>query len=405
MEDLHISCPNCGSVNAQKHGKRGKNNNRRRLICKDCKKSYSVNVSDFEIIEESVKLAKQKQKLQDSNRIKNKTFREYARLENALASLNEELIKILKANNFSQLVQPHPIESKAAGILQISDWHLNELVDLMNNRFDFKVASQRMQMFVDVARKIFKTFNVYNILIAINGDLLNSDRRLDEKLHMSTNRMKATFLAVDLLKSLIGDLGQDFNITIACVSGNETRVNEEHGWSDLVITDNYDFTIFNILKYIFMDSPVKFIEDDPVEQVINVGGKNVLLIHGEEKILLGDVEKGVIQLCGKYSSRGIIIDYVIFGHIHYTRIGDHFTRGGSLVGANAYSDTGLQLITKASQSVHVITELGQIHSVKIDLQNAADHYPGYNFDKALEAYNPKSASKIRERKTIFEVVI
>jgi len=53
-------------------------------------------VADKEIVQYNVRLAKQKQKLQDLNRISNKSFREDSRLENALVEYNKELIKLLK---------------------------------------------------------------------------------------------------------------------------------------------------------------------------------------------------------------------------------------------------------------------------------------------------------------------
>jgi len=57
---------------------------------------------------------------------------------------------------------------------------------------------------------------------------------------------------------------------------------------------------------------------------------------------------------GKYSSRNIHIHFMLFGHYHSCRIGDNFARGGSLSGANGYSDKCLQMTTKASQNIHII---------------------------------------------------
>ena len=61
---------------------------------------------------------------------------------------------------------------------------------------------------------------------------------------MATNRAKATFLGTHLLKHFILDINQVANVSVACVTGNESRVNEELGWVDIVASDNYDFTIF-----------------------------------------------------------------------------------------------------------------------------------------------------------------
>ena len=55
---------------------------------------------DHEIVTSNIRLAKQKQQFQDSNRIERKAFREYARVENAVAQYSEKLVDILEKYNF-----------------------------------------------------------------------------------------------------------------------------------------------------------------------------------------------------------------------------------------------------------------------------------------------------------------
>lgn len=182
---------------------------------------------------------------------------------------------------------------------------------------------------------------------------MNSDRRLDELLNMATNRSKATFLAVDILQQMILDLNKDFNVTVACVSGNEGRVGKDIGWSDVLATDNYDWTIFNVLRYLFKNSNIQFIDGDPLELVINVAGQNLLLMHGNGSIKRSQVESSVNQIMGRYALRGTKIDYVIFGHIHSARVSDNFGRSASMVGANDYSEKALNLNGRASQNCYI----------------------------------------------------
>jgi predicted phosphodiesterase len=245
------------------------------------------------------------------------------------------------------------VNGKAVGIFQLSDLHLNELINIKGNKFDFLIASKRLRKFVIEAKRIFKAYNVNKVLIAFTGDFINSDRRLDELANMATNRSKAQFLAVDLLSQVIQDLSCDFSLTIANVTGNESRIKDEVGYSDLIITDNYDWNIFHILRIRFEKrSDIEFIMDDDKELIVSVAGRKVLLVHGEV-LSKGDVERAVIQLAGKHSARGDDIDLVLFGHLHYCRIGDTFARSSSLCGANAYSDSGLHLVSRASQNLHI----------------------------------------------------
>jgi len=403
MNTHQLICPHCftrGLLVKNGH-KRGIQN----YICRSigCNQQTTVPIEgDADTIIENVKLAKKVQKNQDTNRIERKSFREHARQENAYTEYTKELVYVFSENQLhaSRLSE---CDGKAAGIIQLSDLHFNELVDLPQNKYSFEVAAKRLYRLATEAKKMFVANSVDNVLIAFTGDLMNSDRRLDELLSNATNRSKATFLAVDLLSQFIMDMGSLFNISCASVTGNEGRVDREPGWSDILATHNYDWTIFNMLAMRFRDNSVKFIHGDPLEQVVNVGGSNILMLHGhgiKAKQNLNDI---VTKLVGKYASREIRIDYIIFGHIHEASIGDIYARSASLVGANAYSDFGLNVISRASQNIFTIDELKNISGFKIDLQNTTDD--GYEIDELLASYNIKSEDKLHEHAVIHTIVI
>ena len=364
--------------------------------------------ADGEIIVENVRLSNSRQKLMDRNRIERKSFREYARETNALEELNKELINVFSKHNLSEFVKYHePKTCEGVGIIQLSDLHFNELVNLSNNTYDFDIASKRLQKFACEAKQLFKFKGVSSVVITDLGDKLNSDRRLDEAMSNATNRSQAQFIAIELLSQFIIDLNQDFNITYTYVVGNESRVKDELTWSAPTATDNYDYTIVQMLKLVFSSGRgsecskgLKFVKpDSPNQSVIEINGKNFLLAHG---IKFGkDPHSTISKLIRQYADKMILIYFVLFGHLHETLITDTFARNGSLVGANPYSEESLRLTSKASQNTHIVTEQG-ITSTKIDLQNT-EGYNGYNITKELEEYNAKSADKNRVRKTIFEV--
>jgi predicted phosphodiesterase len=346
---------------------------------------------DVDIVSESVKLAKQKQRYQDSNRIERKAFREHARVENAITSLNEAVLKQFAEVDFNvqpQTSQPITKEGTKA-IIQFTDAHFNELIDLDGNRYDFKIASQRMREFAKEAKRYCKANGVDEVLLALTGDMINSDRRLDEKLNMSTNRTNACLLATKLIQLFIQDLLTDIeHIDVTYVTGNESRV-MEFGFSDIVITDNYDTNIFNMLTLVFEGvKRVKFLRGNPVENVVTVNGKNVLLLHGTT---LGQAPQANLQkLFGKYALNGIKLDYAIFGHIHFANITDLYARSASLSGGNSYSDYGLGLASKASQNIHFIKKDGTINNVRVELQQADNE--GYDIEYYLDAYDVKPAN-------------
>jgi|TARA_R100000329_G_scaffold136248_1_gene116900 predicted phosphodiesterase/ribosomal protein S27AE len=398
-----VSCPKCGSGNLIKHGLNDASKPKLRWKCNECNyKTVSPVLGEPDIIKESVKLAKQKQSFQDRNRIERKTFREFARLDNAVNTISSKILAVLRENKFHKSVKSHPKKGKAVGMVHFSDLHFNELVRLPNNKFDFGVASKRIKRHIEAAKSYFSTQHISNVVVALTGDLINSDRRLDEMLTNSTNRAQAVFIATDILQQAILDLNKSYNVTVACVSGNEARVHKEYGWTDILATDNYDFTIFNMLRALFMGTKINFVSGDPMEVVINVAGQNVLLLHGHGSITAKH-ESSVNQIKGRYASRGIHIDYVISGHIHSARIGDTYARSSSLVGANDYSEKALNLSGRASQNLYIFYNNGNRDGIKVDLQHTDNK--GYNIDKSLEAYNPKSRQKLSQKTTILEIKI
>lgn len=363
----------------------------------------NVDNPDEEIVETSVKLAKKLQKSKDRQRIERKSFREHARIENAVGEYCESIETLLEENSFHIYTERHiNTNTSCAGIINASDWHLNELIDVQGNYYDFKVASQRIKMLAERAVKYFRAFDVQNIVLAITGDILNNSKRLDELLSQAVNRSQATFLAVDLFKQFIEHLNMHFNVTAACVTGNESRKNEEMGFTDNVVTDNYDFTIFNMLRYMFKDAEgIDFIIGDPYELVINVAGRNILLLHGYG--IKSRCTDAVSKIKGRFAAKGILIDMVLFGHMHEARIADLYARSSSLCGANAYSERELNLTSRASQNIFIVYENGNIDSTKIDLQITDED--GYDIDESLEAYDAKSSSKLHQQETIFKVVV
>lgn len=356
-------------------------------------------IADKDIVEYNIRLAKQKQKFQDLNRIERKSFREGTRQENALVEYNTEIIKLLKRESLKTKLSKKKHNTEAAIVVQIADTHFNELVELESNKYDFDIASKRLQKYAYKVKEYVKFHKANKVLIAITGDLINSDRRLDELMAAATNRAMATFLGVHLLKHFILDLNEIAEVQVCCVTGNESRVNQELGWVNLVSSDNYDFTIFEMLRLLLPD--INFLRGDALELVVEINGKNMLVIHGHQ---LGKMDSNQVgKVISKYSAKGVIIDFIICGHLHETMIRDNIARSASLVGSNAYSENALNLSGTAAQNIYCFTDDGR-HDIRIDLQET-NGWDGYDIKEELFAYNAKSAQKTHKKETIFKIII
>lgn len=344
-----------------------------------------------------VRLQKRIQAGQDRTRVERKAFREHARKDNLILAMQQATIDILESQRFTKLKAPRlPTNEKAPiGVVQFSDVHFNELIDdLDGNKYDFEVASQRVRKHVLQSLKYFNAFKVTDVAVFFTGDLINSDRRLDEITNAAENRSKAIFLAVDIMQQAIRELAENYNVTVASITGNESRVGEFVHWSNFLAGDSYDLVVHNMLTYLFRDVPrVNFIPvTNPLEQVVKLHNTNFLLVHGHGHRGLaatGNLEREVVAIKAKYASRGVQVDYVICGHIHSAYISDNFARSSGMPGNNAYSERALNLNGKASQNLFLVWEDKSIDGLKVDLQQS-DHITGYPFNQTLKAHNSKN---------------
>jgi len=357
---------------------------------------------------EGLKLAKAKQRLQDMNTYNRKLIREQSRLENTLSTMNTELVELITKEGLPIKTVNHTTDNKyPVMFLQLSDLHLNEIIDIRSNKYDFYIASKRLKMLADETKRIAKAYGCKKLMVAMLGDLLNSDRRLDEIVGNATNRMKATQLSIILLGQFLVDLNKTFNLQIAGVTGNEARSKEHLSFDELVATDNYDFLIYDSLRLLFKDKPgFEFSMMQANESLINVGNKHILLAHGHQLGKSGDMQKKIQETVGRYTQvYGINIDYVLSGHIHSAYICDYFSRNSSLAGSNAYSEEALNYVSRASQNIHVMhMEKDLINSFKIDL-NDVTGAEGYPMEKDINAYHAKSVSKAHKEVVVMKIVV
>jgi len=363
--------------------------------------------TDEELIEASVRYKKQTQRFQDTNRIERKSFREFARIENALTALDSELFEILKNTpviNDLKFIKTENPSCQSVGIIHLTDLHFNELVDISVNKYDFKIASKRLKKFIQTAIKYFESEKVDKVFIAMTGDMLNNDNLLDKILNQASNRAKAIFLAHKLLTQAVLELASHFKIVIGAVTGNETRLKGDITFDTKIASDNFDFMLYNMLYATFQNCERVSFAGCDTELVVEIAGQNVLLLHGHQRRIMANVTSGIQQIIGKYAQRGIVISFVLFGHVHEAYCADIFARGSSMVGANSYSEDGLQLASRASQNLHIFYSDGGRNTIRVDLQST-DNMVGYEIDEDLEAYNAKSVDKLHENTVIFKVVI
>lgn len=346
---------------------------------------------DVEIIEANVLLARKNQNLQDSNRIERKAFRENARIFNAAEALNNSLIEALKERGQSINTVHHvPAElhggAAPIGVIQLSDLHINAVIaDVQENRFDLEIAAKRL--YKHVARSIdqFKTVGVQKVVLAFTGDQIKNIQHLSEITTNSVSRANATFIMVDLSVQMVQHLNDEgFNVVIASIVGNESRMTEHIHETDFLASDSFDLMIHKMLQYYLTGKPgVEVLPMvNTMEMVLNLNGSNLLMIHGHghgRSAGTATLEKAFDTLAARYSSMGTRIDYMICGHIHQAYISDKFARSSSILGTDTYAARKLNLWGRASQNAYIFYTDGTIDGFKNDLQ-FTDGWQGYFID-------------------------
>jgi len=367
-------------------------------------------LANRDIISENVRYKKQTQKAQDTNRIERKAFRESARMENALEEYAKAMsIQLEKYADNLKTININPLKrnnkARGVGVIQLTDLHANELIDLPHNQYNFEVLSKRMKLYAHKCLKGFKSANIKKVALLITGDLLNSDRRLDELLNQATNRSKASVLMQHLLIQFILEIrNAGYSVTIVSVMGNESRVGKEMPFSREGLSDNYDFTIVASVKQTLEFAKIKGIywgTIDKVEEVVEIDGRNWLISHDLSKYT--DKQDKTQSTIGRYSLQGTKIEFLLAGHIHDTKVTANSARSSSMTGSNAYNEIALNLAGKA-QGNYFIAQDGCIETTVVDLQNT-DGVDGYAIVKELEAYNTKSTDKLYRGETVLKIII
>jgi hypothetical protein len=242
--------------------------------------------------------------------------------------------------------------------------------------YGYEIASSRLKKYAYKIKDFLKD-SVSSITIAFMGDLINSDRRIDELLGNDGSVAEALVKAVEILSAFIKDLAIDYDITVVSVLGNESRINRDVPMSDPV--NNFDFLIHKFLSELFRFTKVRFMNvDRSYEKLINILGANILLTHGHTKITWDSAVK-------KYNKLGKILHYMITAHLHSVHIKEQTSQNGSLSGNNFYGFHGINDIVDASQTIYIVEKEVDglpptISPVIFNLQRIFG-YEGYYFQK------------------------
>lgn len=328
------------------------------------KKPLEVNMRYYEKKKDDTieKLEKKIQNLQDKNRILRKIHRKSFREEEIVNTLADNFAKLLSQHTFlaPKVVDKARNNNNEIAIIQLSDLHFGKFVDLNVNKYNFAVAHQRLQHYLDeIIKMCLYQRKISDIYIAFTGDIFNLDSHMDSLLSNEDNRAENFLKGIDELKYFIDSLNQYFNVKVIGVIGNESRIRTTEYNSNIntISSNNFDMLAFQVLKRFYSNATdIKFINDcRTLHDVENIHGHNIAFVHGDKlkNHTKDDIIKFKMRLMEEYKCH---VDYVIFGHLHETLITPTYARSGSLVGADEFAYNGLNISgSVASQNIYLVT--------------------------------------------------
>lgn len=335
-----------------------------------------------------------RQQLLDVGRIQRNNDRAYDRAHTSVLNLLEsvwvELRKAGKGLAAKGKPRVRPDKAKPVAVVTISDTHFNEIICEEGNLYDMDIASKRLALLASRVRLYAKANGCSKVVVCLTGDLVNSNRRMDELLAMATSRARAVVLAAHMLGQFILDLRSDFVVDVASVSGNESRIEKDLCWSDVAASDNFDMTIHYMLEQLLAhDRYVTFLDPDPNVKIIKIHKQTIALVHGTT--LKCEDQKSVQSFIGKWSQEsGSQVTHVFAGHIHATLISDYVSRNSSMSGGNAYAGKALGFASKPAQNLHIVHANGTMEGIKVDLSHT-DDVTGYPNMKHAEKWDIRTS--------------
>lgn len=324
------------------------------------------NINDLLLYDDLSKALKI-QKLRDTQRVERRIFRQNARFINKSNDLFEILLNTVKPIKPIKIPEINPHKNGTL-IVQLSDLHFGETVSLPNNIFNTRILSRRLYTFIRKSIEIGLTHNVRRCVFILTGDICNSDRRDGEKSTNEYNRAWAVNNAFEIIAQAIELVSSYIPVThVTSVLGNESRIDIDLSFEHICFINNLDYVVDRMLDARF-NGLIKFSKfGNPVERILNIDGLKILISHGITKSkATPDVQFQYYKQ--KYKD----ISMVITGHMHSPVVTANYSRSGSIVGGNCYSDYILGITNSYASQTCYIVDKQKIICFPIDLEETSN---------------------------------
>lgn len=289
---------------------------------------------------------KEKCKLQDERRLKNKDLREESRFERLLESLEEnmELLPEIKLN-----VCNREIKDGLSATMIISDIHLGIKVDNTIRYFDVDTLKEQFETLTSKLIKYCKLHNVSDLHIPLIGDAISGIIQINNRIDEEEDSMSQIVMVSEIISQFINDVKLEIpNVKVYGVIGNHSSVFANK--KDRTNKENFERLIFEFIKLRIGQKVITNGNEDYL--IYKVGNREILATHGNRDSI-DNIKKHFVDLLGR------TFDEYILGHIHHFNIKEdclsEIISNGSWVGADNFA-VSIRKNTPPSQTLRIYDE-------------------------------------------------
>lgn len=275
----------------------------------------------------------------------------------------EQIGNAFKRYNWSEFkfnYEPIDRRNKNAMLVCLSDLHIGALVDTDVNKYDYSVAKERMQKYLDRVIEDIKKNNVSEVYLMNLGDVIENPYMHNLAYSCEFTLAEQITRASDIIIKFIIGLSVHVNVTVSGIAGNHDRLSEDKHKS---LDGDHAVKGVNYAIETFIENSeierVKYVQAKDYEHSILINGLNILALHGD---LDSKDDKSILS---KHSTlKSINYNIIVMGHYHtreLKELGDDkvLAVSGSLKGADNYSLNKLRKVSSASQMYVIINEFGE----------------------------------------------
>lgn len=275
--------------------------------------------------------------------------------------------------------------NKRSATLVISDWHLDEKVDLGEmfgiNEFDWEIAEQRVAYLFNTAIATAIELNCSEMVFLILGDILSGVIHEDLIYASEIGMTPSVIRTFDLIAKYIEEASKYFEVRVACASGNHSRITDKK-YFNKTYTFNLEWLLYEFLRRELSEITVSFQNSTSPFDYIIIQDYYFLYLHGNiipggnnlANIPAITMSRDMAKINGAIRTKYIQdkmqnkvptvpprIDYIVTAHFHSEFNLPGFDAvpiigNGSLIGGNAFSLQTVKAANRPMQKFFVVEE-------------------------------------------------